>query len=188
MAKLDTTDIPSFYMNPSAYTNAKEEVKKRSQKNTGIRRGSKTEFSSMLDDLRGKTTDEIGPLLDLPVSENTINLLMDDVRSTGDSLASRPFPDEIMRYKQAVRNFLNYVVQNSYTIEYEDGILNKYKPSFKKRRNTPEAENRKRHTILQVIDRKLEGLAAMLISSQLRQFEIVSRLDEIRGLLIDLMQ
>jgi len=114
--------------------------------------------------------------------------LMDDVRSTGDALKSRPLPEEIMRYKQAVRNFINYVVQNSYKLEHDDGILNKLKPQFKGRRNTPDAENRTGYTKIQVIDKKLEDLAAMLLSGQKKQMEIVSRLEEIRGLLIDLLQ
>jgi hypothetical protein len=71
MAKVDSTDVPSFYMNPSAYTNVKDERKSKS-----VRRGSKVDFSNMLDDLRGKTADEIGPLYDLPVSENTVNFLI----------------------------------------------------------------------------------------------------------------
>jgi uncharacterized protein YaaR (DUF327 family) len=39
-----------------------------------------------------------------------------------------------------------------------------------------------------VIDKKLEDLAAMLLSSQMRQMELVSRLEEIKGLLVDLLQ
>ena len=183
MAKLDTTDISSLYMNPSVYSNIKDEKKTK-----GAKRGGKTDFSSMFDNLRGKTADEIGPLWNLPVSEDSINLLMDEVRNTGDILKNRPFPEEIMRYKQAVRNFLNYVVQNSYAIENDEGIQNKFKPGFKGRRNTPEAEKKKLFTKIQVVDRKLESLAAMLISSQMRQMEIVSHLEEIRGLLIDLLQ
>jgi uncharacterized protein YaaR (DUF327 family) len=112
---------------------------------------------------------------------------MDEIRSTGDVLKSRPLPEEIMRYKQAVRNFINYVVQNTYSLEYEKGLPNKLKPSFKGRRGTPEADDAKAYTRIQVIDKKLEDLAAMLLSSQMRQIELVSRLEEIRGLLIDLL-
>ena len=183
MAKVDTTDIPSLFMNPSVYSHAKDEMKTK-----GVKRGNKTDFSRVLDDLHGKTADELGPLQDFPVSENTVNLLMDEVRSMGDILKGRPFPDEIMRYKQAVRNFINYVVQNSYSVEYENGIPNFLKPGFKGQRGTPEAMKGKEYTKIQVIDKKLEDLAAMLVSSQMRQMELVSRLEEIRGLLIDLLQ
>ena len=170
-------------MNPAAYAQVKEEKRQKS-----IRRGGKTDFSQIFNDLRSKTADELGPLADLPVSDETVNMLMDEVRSSGDVLKSRPFPEEIMRYKQAVRGFINYVVKNSYSIDREEGLPNFIKPGFKGRRGTPEAMKGKEYTKIQVIDRKLEDLAAMLLSSQIRQMELVSRLEEIRGLLVDLLQ
>jgi uncharacterized protein YaaR (DUF327 family) len=182
MSKIDGTD-PSLYMNPGAYGRVKEEKKSK-----GVRHGERTEFSSFLNDLRGKTADELGPLQKLPVSDETVNKLMDDVRDAGDKLNSRPFGEEIMRYKQAVRNFINYVVQNCYSKEYEEGIPNKLKPGFKGRRSTPEATERNHYVKIQIIDKKLDDLAAMLLSSQGRQMELVSRLEEIKGLLIDLLQ
>lgn len=181
MAKVENTDA-SFYMNPAAYSQVKAEDKKLK----GIRHDKN--FSTIFDDLRGKTADEIGPLHNLPVSEDSVNYLMDEVRSTGDMLKNRPLPEEIMRYKQAVRNFINYVVKNSYSLEYEEGIPNFLKPGFSGRRGTPEAMKGKEYTKIQVIDKKLEDLAAMLLSSQLKQMELISRLEEIRGLLVDLLQ
>jgi len=183
MAKVDSSDT-SFYMNPAAYAPVKPEEKKAK----GIRRGEKTEFSKIFDDLRGKTADEIGPLHELPANEESVNLLMDEVRSAGDTLQSRPFPEEILRYKQAVRNFINYVVKNAYSLEHEKGLQNFLKPGFTGQRGTPEAMSQKRYTKIQVIDKKLEDLAAMLLSSQARQLELTSRLEEIKGLLIDLLQ
>ncbi|MDR2964283.1 MAG: YaaR family protein [Treponema sp.] len=176
-------------MNPAVYSQVKPE-KQESRKTKGFlhtKDVGKSDFSRLFDNLRGITADEIGPLKDLPSSEEAVNHLMDEVRSTGDALKSRPLPEEIMRYKQAVRNFINHVVQNTYAVEHEDGILNKFKPQFKGRRNTPEADDWKGYTKIQVIDKKLEDLAAMLLSGQKKQLELVSRLEEIRGLLIDLL-
>jgi len=182
MSKIDGTD-PSLYMNPGAFGQVKDEKKPK-----GVRQGGRTEFSAIFNDLRGKTADEIGPLKNLPASDESVNILMDEVRDAGDRLKSRPFGEEIMRYKQAVRNFINYVVQNCYSKEYEEGILNKLKPGFKGRRSTPEATERNHYVKIQVIDKKLEDLAAMLLSSQAPQMELVSRLEEIKGLLVDLLQ
>ena len=186
MAKVDGADT-SFYMNPAAYAQVKPD-RAGDKKNKGIRRGEKTAFSRFFDDLRGMTADELGPLRDLPASEDSVNFLMDDVRSAGDILHSRPFPEEIIRYKQAVRNFINYVVKNAYTLEHEKGIPKFLKPGFTGQRGTDEAMSQKRYTKISVIDKKLEDLAAMLLSNQARQLELTSRLEEIRGLLIDLLQ
>jgi len=182
MAKIDGTD-PTLYMNPSAYSRVKEE-----KKPGNIRKGEKTSFSTLFDDLKGKTADELGPLQKFPVSDDTVSSLMDSVRDAGDVLINRPLPEEILRYKQAVRNFINYVVQNNYSLEHQAGIPNYLKPGFKGERGTDEANYKKRHTVILVIDKKLEDLAAMLLSGQSRQMELVSRLEEIRGLLVDLLQ
>ncbi|MCL2213754.1 MAG: YaaR family protein [Treponema sp.] len=182
MAKIDGTDT-SFYMNPAAYAQVKDDKKTRN-----INRGGKTEFSSLFDSLRGKTADELGPLANLPVSDDTVDALMDEVRDAGDVLKNRPLPEEIMRYKQAVRSFINYVVQNSYSLDYEEGLPNKFKPGFKGKRSAPGADKGKLHTKISIIDKKLDDLAAMLLSNQKYQMELVSRLEEIKGLLIDLLQ
>ncbi|MDR0315467.1 MAG: YaaR family protein [Treponema sp.] len=184
MAKVDSGDIPSFFMNPSAYS----QVKSENKKTKGPRRSGVPEFSRVFDDIRAKTAEELGPLRDMPASEETLNALMDEVRSAGDILRSRPFPDEIIHYKQAVRNFMHYVVENSYTLDHEDGIHKFLKPGFRGQRGTPEAMSQLRYTKIQVIDKKLEDLAAMLLSGQKQQLELASRLEEIQGLLVDLLQ
>jgi uncharacterized protein YaaR (DUF327 family) len=183
MARVDG-DVPSFYMNPAAYTHVKEETKKTK----GSRPVGKTGFSRIFEELRGKTAGELGPFPNLPVSEETLDLLMDEVRSAGDTLRSRPFPDEIIRYKQAVRNFMHYVVENSYALDHETGIPKFLKPGYKGVRGTPEAMKQITYTKIKVIDKKLEDLAALLLSSQMPQLELASRLEEIKGLLVDLFQ
>jgi hypothetical protein len=51
MAKVESADT-SFYMNPAAYAQVKEEKRQKS-----IRRGGKTDFSQIFNDLRSKTAD-----------------------------------------------------------------------------------------------------------------------------------
>ena len=185
MAKVDTTDIPSFYMNPSAYSQVKGDGKRT--KASGIKRKDGLGFSRVFDDARGITAEGLGLLRDFPVSEETVNFLMDEVRSAGDKLSGRPAPDEILNYKQAVRNFMNYVVKNCYTLEHEEGIPKFLKPGFSGKRGTPDAMSQTRYTKIQVIDKKLEDLAAMLLSSQMPRLELTARLEEICGLLVDLL-
>ena len=188
MAKVDSTDTPSFYMNPAAYAPVKGDTKKSKAGRPGLRQSGKTDFSRVLEDIRGKTADELGPLQDLPVSEETVSFLMDEVRSAGDALRDRPFPDEIIRYKQTVRNFMHYVVENGFTLEHEAGIPKFLKPGYSGPRGTPEAMKQNRYTKIQVIDKKLEDLAAMLLSGQRQQLNLAARLEEIQGLLVDLLR
>jgi len=173
-------------MNPSAYTHVKDDSKKNKVSRT-LPTG-KTAFSRIFDQMQARTAGDIGPLQELPVSEETVNLLMDEVRSAGDDLRNRPFPDEILRYKQAVRNFMHFIVENAYSKSVEAGIPNFLRPGFKGRRGTDESMKQKAHVKIQVVDTKLEELAKRLLTSQMPQMEIASRLEEIKGLLIDLMQ
>ena len=184
MAKIEAEN-PAIYMSPAAYARVKND-----KKSEDIKRGGKTQFSRIFEDIKSKSTGEagLGPLPNLPVSEESLNYLMDEVRSAGDTLRNRPFPDEIIRYKKAVRDFMYYVVENSYALEHEAGIPKFLKPGYKGKRGTSEAMEQKTYTKIQVIDKKLEDLAAMLLSGQTRQLEITSRLEEIKGLLIDLLE
>jgi uncharacterized protein YaaR (DUF327 family) len=180
MAKVDT-DVSSLFMNPSAYSQVKDDAKKTK----GVKHGGKAEFSRIFEEIRNG---DLGPLRNLPASEETLNALMDDVRSAGDGLRNRPFPDEVMRYKQAVRNFMHYVVENAYSLGHEAGIPKSQKPGYKGPLWTDEAKKQNIYTRIQVIDKKLEDMAAILLSGQTTQLEIASRLEEIKGLLVDLLQ
>jgi uncharacterized protein YaaR (DUF327 family) len=183
MAKIDGPDPSGIFLNPAAYSQIKEETKKvRSQRARGTQ---KTAFSQLLE---GEKSTALGPLPDLTVSEETLNRLMDDVRGAGADLRNRPFPEEILNYKKAVRNFMFYVVENGYQVQKSEGIPKFLKPGFKGPRRILDSQKRQPYIQIQVIDKKLEDMAAMILTSQIDQLELTARLEEITGLLVDLLQ
>jgi uncharacterized protein YaaR (DUF327 family) len=121
-------------------------------------------------------------------SEAAVQELLDEVHGSGDELKKRPFPEEIKRYKRAVRNFLHYVVENSYGTEQQIGIPNSLKPGFRGPRGSPRALERKSYTVVQVVDQKLEQLAAGILAGQITQLEILTRINEITGILVNLLR
>jgi uncharacterized protein YaaR (DUF327 family) len=130
---------------------------------------------------------EPGPLRETAPSEEALQELLDSVHGAGDDLKRRPFPDAILNYKQAVRNFLHYVVQNSYDLQEVQGI--KKKTSFQgSAADTPGGTvwKSKVYHQIQIIDQKLEILAADILAKQIAELDLKSRIDEIRGLLVDL--
>lgn len=189
MAKVDFPD--TAFLNPAAYANIRSEAKKkealkdkiRGKPLAGVPRA--PQFSDILEE----AVQEAGPLPDqnIAASEAALQALLDDVHSTGDALKNRPFPEEIKRYKQAVRDFIRYVVENGYTVEKQTGIPNYLKDGFKGRRGGNAAKERKDFHLIQVVDRKLEQLAAGIMAGQTSQLEMLARIDEIAGLLIDLL-
>jgi len=124
---------------------------------------------------------ELGPLREVAPSEEAVTELMDAVHSAGSDLLERPFSDEILKYKKAVRNFVHYVVENGYEIVKIQGI----KKKIVIRGETEWKE--KVYDQIKVIDHKLDKLAAAILSGQADKLEKVSKLDEISGLLVDLM-
>jgi len=186
MAKVDNTEVPSFFMNPSAYSPVKSEIKK--EKGRAIRGSRENSFSRILNEYRPKTADELGAVRDLPVSEESAVMLMDAVHQAGSALRDRPFPDEIIRYKQAVRSFISYVVKNNFTVDIESGLPRYLKPGFTGQHGTVKADEKNRYIKIQIIDKKLEDMAAGILSGQRDQIKILAGLEEINGLLIDLLQ
>lgn len=176
MAKIDFPDSISSFFNPIAYTGVKAETKKAQSK--GLQGSQKSRFFGILEHISGNTVASAGALEEFPVSEETIKELLDEVHIAGDDLKNRPLPGEIIRYKHAVKNFLHYVVKNTYTVDRQQR-----RGLHLLRRNTRDYVIR-----LQVVDHKLEQLAAGILAGQTAQLEILSRIEEITGLLIDLLE
>jgi uncharacterized protein YaaR (DUF327 family) len=176
MANIDPSGPASLYTNPAAYTNVHPEKTKAREKEKV--RGPL--FQNLL-----KTREfEEGPeaIRNLPVSEETAQMLLNEVRSTGDDLKNHPRPDEIVRYKKAVRDFMHYVVENGYELAEIEGIKKKVKCG---------TETEWKQTIfrqIRVVDEKLEKLAAGILAGQTVQLGIIGRLEEINGLLVDMIQ
>ena len=173
---MDKVDPSAAALNAPFYSDLRSSVKKARDKGELQGKG-KLKFREILENFAPA---DLGPLRELAPSEDAFTELMDAVHSAGSDLRDRPFPDEILRYKRAVRNFVHYVVENSYDVQIDQGIPIKTVIRGETR------WNRKVFRQVQVIDQKLEELAATILSGQTDQLERVSKLDEIKGLLVDL--
>jgi len=164
----------------SLHPGRKPEPKKTKAKGEsagGARGIHKSLFSEILEK---SAVSELGPVKELAASDEALSELMDEVHSAGSDLIERPFHDEILKYKRAVRNFINYVVENGFELQTIQGL---------KKKTVVRGETRWKDMVyyqVQVVDRKLEELAAAILSGQTTQLERVSKLDEITGLLVDL--
>ena len=103
----------------------------------------------------------------------SIEELLDGVFAAGDALKSAPTIDTIREYRGKVRAFLKYVVDRMLAVEETTSGVNIMK--------------RKRFTLVKVIDGKLDELASSVLAAQKEQLGILARVDEINGLLVDLV-
>ncbi len=115
-------------------------------------------------------------LASLP-EDKILSALLDSVSESGDALKERPVPDNIVRYKEAVRNFMKFVVGRSFSVKTSAGIKKRVGLEFKQ----------KQYTQIHVIDEKLEKLAAGILSNQKDKLAILAAVEEINGLLVDLL-
>ncbi len=107
-------------------------------------------------------------------SDEDIHAVLDEIHCLGDRVKRDYRLSTVQEYKQAVRKFMRRYVQLGLDLaEHTSGanIL-----------------NRKKYALIEVVDAKLERLALGLVQTQREQFEILGRIDEINGLLVDLIQ
>jgi uncharacterized protein YaaR (DUF327 family) len=99
--------------------------------------------------------------------------LLDEVHQRGQMLADSQSLENIRQYREAVSGFLSYVVDNMLAVEEQTSGGNILR--------------RKRFTQVKIIDRKLESLLQGVLQNQVKQLDLLERINEIRGLLVDLV-
>lgn len=137
--------------------------------------GEPSSFVSLLkDDSNRKVerTEESGraPLVSVEAAEQHL----DDIHALGEKLLKERTFSALRRYKNAVQQFLNVVVKNSLEMEAHSSGSN--------------VMNRKRFSVIQVIDEKLQRLATGMLQTQQPQLDLLRRVEEINGMLVDLTQ
>ena len=129
-------------------------------------------FSSILDALDSDNS-EAAEILSIS-EDHPLESILDDIHELGEELKEKPSLKTISNYKKAIRGFMQYVVKRSIDVEEKTSGVNILK--------------RKRFTLIKIIDEKLERLAAQILQNQRDQLNILQRVDEINGLLIDLVR
>ena len=133
---------------------------------------SKLSFSSLLETESIEET-EFG-LIDY--SSLDLEELLDDIHEAGDALKDLPTLQNVKLYKNSVSKFLNFVVKN--TLETETTAGSNFNPLKKQ----------KKYTIIRVVDEKLEQLAAGVLQNQSDQLYILEKIEEINGLIVNLIK
>jgi uncharacterized protein YaaR (DUF327 family) len=152
----------------SGHYSFKRSERKKDKKRIALPKG---RFFSLVESLKN------GEFLSDPDGEGehgrTLVELLDEVHEAGDGLKSAQNMQNIKKYKGAVKAFLTFVVDRMLAVEENLSGVNVLK--------------RKRFTQIKVIDGKLERLVADILRNQAEQLEILSKIDEINGLLVDLL-
>ena len=99
--------------------------------------------------------------------------LLDDLHKTGDILKKKSTVTEVRNYKNAVKAFISYVINNALSV--------------KQNSSSRDVINRKKYMVINIVNKKLDRLAAEIVQGQLPQLILVEKIDSINGLLVNLI-
>lgn len=143
----------------------RQESRKKVEKKSGARRA----FDALVSDNRSEAVE-----IPEDIAPEALEEILDGIHQAGEELAEDPGMQKVLAYKRRVQSFLRYVVRKSRIVEHQDGArLSIFKPP-------------KRYTLITVVDRKLEQLAAGILQNQAEKLEILRKVEEIQGMLVDL--
>ena len=104
---------------------------------------------------------------------SALMLLAEEINSQGQKLSKRADVREFERYRALIKKFLDQVVSGSFEFSRESSFA-----------------ARGRHRLfatVQTVNQKLEELAREILAGEAENLGILSRVDEIRGLLLDML-
>ncbi|MCL2226445.1 MAG: YaaR family protein [Oscillospiraceae bacterium] len=105
--------------------------------------------------------------------EARLNEMREAIEEQGKRLGDRADVKEFEKYRRLVREFLDEIVSNGYTFSREDAYA-----------------SRGRHRYIatvKVVNEKLDELGKAVMQEQADKIDLVHKIDDIRGLLLDMM-
>lgn len=104
-------------------------------------------------------------------SEQELYEMLKDIEKLGGRLSKTKTLEDAKLYRNKIKQYLSYIVKNTYVL---------------KRDNSPFSFGI--HTRVEVINNKLDELTKELLEGQKGAIDIADRIEEIKGLLIDIKQ
>ena len=102
-----------------------------------------------------------------------LNLMMEEIVMQGDKIVKRMDVRDMRRYRTLIKEFMNEIVNRSHKFSRENFL-----------------DRRGRHRvygIIRLVDEKLDELAQELVSEECDKIALLAKVDEIRGLLLDIL-
>ena len=104
--------------------------------------------------------------------QEKLNSMMEEITAQGDKISKHMDIKDMKKYRELVKGFLNEVVSRSHEFSRENFL-----------------DRRGRHRvygIVRLVDKNLDDLAGELVKDEKDHLAIISKIDDIRGLLLDI--
>ena len=105
--------------------------------------------------------------------QERLSLMMEEITMQGKKLSKHMDIRDMKHYRELIKNFMNEIVNRSHKFSRENFL-----------------DRRGRHRVygmIKLVDKNLDELAAALIADEKDGIEILSKIDEIQGLLLDIL-
>ena len=133
----------------------------RSADTRGVREGEVSSFRRTLTDMSHE------------LREVKLLEMRDAIDAQGKRLGERVDVKEFEKYRRLIREFLDEIVSNGYTFSREDAYASRGRHRF--------------IATVNIVNQKLDELGKAVIAEQADQIDLVHKIDDIRGLLLDMM-
>lgn len=104
--------------------------------------------------------------------QEKLNSMMEEITVQGDKISKHMDIKDMKKYRELVKGFLNEVVSRSHEFSREN---------FLDRRGCHRV-----YGIVRLVDKNLDDLAGELVKDEKDHLAIISKIDDIRGLLLDI--
>ena len=164
-------------------------------KNQKTEKSEKTKKSSFADILHQNKTQAAFESSGLPSEiqnmtiEDAAVYLRDQFDLAGNEISSNVSTENILKFKKAVSDFLKFIEQNNFDVEIMNRKLRIPQASKQNFFSPFELPPKKQITRIkmQTINQKLDALTRDMLSRQANNLKILAQVDEIKGLIVDLM-
>lgn len=104
-------------------------------------------------------------------SEQQLSQMLKNIERIGKRLQVSKSIEDVKEYKKQIEEYLSFIIANFYTLRRDYSIT-----------------RGQIYTRVEVINKKIEELTSVLLQQQKDSIDIIARVDEIAGLLLDIYQ
>ncbi|MBR5867786.1 MAG: YaaR family protein [Spirochaetaceae bacterium] len=170
MAQIDPLQS-AFYFPLGASVGTKKDKTEKTTVN-------KTRFSSMMEQKAAEAqlvSEGLPPELAGMEFEEALVYLKDQADMASDALKNDCSVAAFTHYRKTVSHLMKYIVQSNYDIQK------------KRRRRYSIKSNTDKYYLIKIIDEKLDQLASEILSIHSETLGLLAKIDEINGILVDLL-
>ena len=191
MSDINPLGASSYY---SGLQNATSQAAKDAKKNEKTSSTKKIRFSELKKSFSKTEAEREAEAAGYPAEiaklsiEDAAVFLKDEVDKAGNKLSENQSAENIAEFKRTVKLFIKYVVENNY-VEHKKELRGKFsRPMQMFSKFNDRTRPKDPRVIIQTINQKLDSMVRDTLTMQSNNLKILQQADEIKGLIIDLMQ